>query len=250
MTPTRLLFFYLWIAPHLLLVPASILMVLRGKHKEYPAFLGYMIFEVLQFAVLFGMARSDFVSAQTYWRADLIFRGLSIAFRFGVIRELFEKPIGKCEVFQKKVSLVRNGLTASLIMLSTALIAGLYLTNGLGMQPYFFDLVLNVVHCGLVASVILWYGFLGVKIRGMAFGIICGLALTVATAPILTAFKTQFPGDSRAPDLIAMGLYHVSVLIWIVGIQLRERAPIIATVPTQNTHMQKWNEELGRLWQQ
>ena len=55
MTAHRLLFLYLWIAPHVLQVALAVMMVRRKLAREFPAFFLYTVFEVLQFAVLFAL---------------------------------------------------------------------------------------------------------------------------------------------------------------------------------------------------
>ena len=43
MNLSRFVYLYLWIAPHLLLVPVAILMLRRRLHKEFPIFFFYLL---------------------------------------------------------------------------------------------------------------------------------------------------------------------------------------------------------------
>ena len=58
--------YYLWIAPHLLLVPLLILSIRRGVHRQFPIFTAYLAFEFIQFVALFTIARTESASKDLY----------------------------------------------------------------------------------------------------------------------------------------------------------------------------------------
>jgi hypothetical protein len=56
MTAHPVLYYYLWIAPHVLQMVLALLMVRKRLVREFPAFFAYIIFEILQFSTLACMA--------------------------------------------------------------------------------------------------------------------------------------------------------------------------------------------------
>ena len=74
----------------LLLIAVVVLMVRRRLFREFPAFLVYSIFEVLQFSSSLLCSHLPSVSGGQYYDVYLVWSGISAALRFGVIHEIFE----------------------------------------------------------------------------------------------------------------------------------------------------------------
>src|SRR5262245_42342693 len=89
MTAYRFFWYYLWIAPHLLLLFAVNVMIVRRIYREFPMFFMYACFEVLQFAALWAMQVSPAISAEQYAYAHWLGMAVSTALRFGIIHEIF-----------------------------------------------------------------------------------------------------------------------------------------------------------------
>ena len=65
MTLRVVLWHYLWIAPHLILVGIAIAMWHRKLVHQFPVFFAYVIEEVIQFLVIYPMAVMPSVSVHT-----------------------------------------------------------------------------------------------------------------------------------------------------------------------------------------
>src|SRR5947207_13717389 len=104
MTPRHILAVYLWIAPHLLLLGVAFILRRNGRYRQFPFFFTYVVFEALQFFVLYAMSRLDAISLAAYTETDLLCRTGSLALHFGVIKELFESPFADCPSLRRSVA--------------------------------------------------------------------------------------------------------------------------------------------------
>src|ERR1700687_516152 len=82
----RVLYYALWIAHPVLQVAIATLMFRRGLHRKFKFFFGYILTQLITFAVIFPtLWRGSYVAFCLYWICD----GLSVAFGFAVIHEVF-----------------------------------------------------------------------------------------------------------------------------------------------------------------
>lgn len=233
----------------MLLVGIAAGMFRKGRHKDFPVFFAYLLFEVVQFCVLFVMDNLDSVSAMTYARADLVGRIGSIAIRFGVIQELFEAPMAHCLTLRRAMSRLLNGAALFLALLASAFMASLYFRDfGEVLFPaYVPSQTLNTVQCGLLALIFLWHRILGLRMQNLVFGIALGMGLVSGFEPLLNALRITPQGNSHLADFAGMAVYHVSALVWLYFTWAREdvRSEQDAAVPWGEVY--RWKVELGRL---
>src|SRR5580698_11470418 len=87
MTPIPLLWYYLWIAPHVLQVVIVSLMISRKHYKHFPMFFSYNCFEIVQFASLFVAGHIP-SAARQYYLIFAVGAALSTILRFGIVYEI------------------------------------------------------------------------------------------------------------------------------------------------------------------
>jgi hypothetical protein len=86
----RPLFYYLWIAPHILQAVILMLIIRRRLYKQFPIFLLYTAFELFQFAVLLAVFfHAGSLADERYRGAFALGTAISTALRFGIIYEIF-----------------------------------------------------------------------------------------------------------------------------------------------------------------
>jgi hypothetical protein len=83
--------YYLWIAPHILLGIVLIWVLRQGLQRQLPIFAGYVVFELLQFIVLFTISVHSPFSPATYKWSLIVGEGISSILELGVIYELSNK---------------------------------------------------------------------------------------------------------------------------------------------------------------
>jgi hypothetical protein len=248
MISVHFILFYLWIAPHLLLALVAGFMFRSGRYREFPVFFGYLLFEILQFCVLFSLGRLVNVSVPTYQQIDLFGRAGSIAFRFAIIQELLEASVAHSPSLRKTAARVLKGVTLLLVLLASVFIGSVYSWNPHRMvfPAFAVNHALNIVQCGLLAFVFLWYRFLRLKMQGLVVGIALGMGLIAGLDPLLIALKDFRTMDALLVNLLQMGAYHISVLIWLYYATVKEEVTSYADVASVQ-HARESLVELGRL---
>ena len=116
MEPHSLLWYYLWIAPHLLQIPLAIVIFKRKLHRDFPWFLTYTIYQILGNAVLLLLNHSPQISGKSYHVALDVDAILSIILRFAVIYEIFHVSLKPYESLQRVSSALGNTVLISLLL--------------------------------------------------------------------------------------------------------------------------------------
>src|ERR1700689_265872 len=128
-------------------------MVRRRQPRDFPVFFAYLLFEILQFCVLFAMSRLLSVSVSTYQQVYLLGRAGSIALRFGIIQEILEASVAGCPSLRKTTAWMLRCAAALLALLAALFIGSVYSWNLREMvfPVYAVNHTLNIVQCGLLA---------------------------------------------------------------------------------------------------
>ena len=242
----RILYFYLWIAPHVLLLAVAFLMLRRGLHKEFPIFFSYLLFDFLQFCVLFTIYWRD--AWASYVTVDILGRSADIALRFGILQEMFESPLAHSAPLRRAMARTVNWVTFSLVILALLFIGSIYYNSfGAGvLQAYVTTEALNTAQCGLLVLVFLWHRFLGLRMSPLVFGIAVGMGLASSLEPSIHAWRVSAGQNSSVPDFVQMAIYHGAVLIWLYFAQVREKiAPDANAVSLSPAR--EWAADLGRV---
>jgi hypothetical protein len=240
---------YLWVAPHVLLAAAAAVMLHSRRHREFPVFFSYLLFEILQFCILFAMSRRLVsVSVPTYLEIDLLGRAGSIAFRFGIIQEMLEAPVAHCAPLRRTIARMLRCAAAVLALLALVFIGSVYSWNLREMiiPAYAINQTLNILQCSLLAFVFLWHRYLGLKMQKLVVGIALGMGLVAGLEPLLHALENSRAVEPQLFNLLRMGAYHVSALIWLYFASVRQEVPsdpAVASFPDAR----KWAGELERI---
>ena len=246
MISRNILGLYLWVAPHVLLAVVAAVMLRRRRYKEFPVFFSYLIFEVLQFCILFAMSRRLLlVSVTTYQEIDLLGRAGSIALRFGMIQEMLEAPVAHSAPLRRTIARVLRYAAVFLAVLAFVFIGSVYSWDfrEFIVPTHAINQTLNIVQCGLLAFVFLWHRYLGFKMRGFVVGIALGMGLVASLEPLLHALENSRV-DPQVFNLLRMGAYHISVMIWLYFATKREEFSSDSAPSFPDAG--KWAVELGR----
>ena len=86
----KFVLYYLWIAPHALLVVVPVLMFVRRLHKNFPVFFVYTLYETLGFLLRFAAYTVGHgLGGGLYRYVFIVTAAGSTALRFGIIQEIF-----------------------------------------------------------------------------------------------------------------------------------------------------------------
>jgi hypothetical protein len=253
MTLRVLLWHYLWIAPHLLLLGVLAALWHRNSIRQFPAFFAYVAWELLQFAVLYPMTLMPSVSGHTYVHFYSVALGVSTGLRFGVIHEIFAHTFRNYPSFSAFAKPVFRGGTALLLMLG--LLAAVFAGGNEGQRALSIMWVLgrtaSILQCGLLLALFLFSSYLGLSWRNQVFGVALGLGIFASADLIAASLRSQFGSETTTSlDYITMAVYHSSVLIWLAYLWLPERVAQFSVKAVPEHDLERWNEELQRLIRQ
>jgi hypothetical protein len=111
---------------------------------------------------------------------------------------------------------------------------------------YAINQTLNILQCGLLVFVFLWHRYLGLKMQNVVIGIALGMGLVAGLEPLLHALEDSRAVDPQIVNLLAMGAYHVSVLIWLYFASVREETTTSDSAVASFPDARNWALELGR----
>ncbi|MGA9039709.1 MAG: hypothetical protein WB421_04165 [Terriglobales bacterium] len=252
MLPLDYLRNYLRITPHFLQAVLLVLLVRRASYRQFPIFVSYTGFEVLQFAVLLAMRYSSSVSGGEYYYTYALGSAISAGLRFGVIYEVFT------HVFRDYPALSGFGRTmfrwAAVVLLLLALgLAWLAPAEGIGHLMVMVDVLnrsVSILQCGLLLFLFLFSGYFALSWQSYAFGIALGLGIYASMDIAIASIRSQIePRGAELLDGIIMATYHACVLIWLfyLLVPCPETRHVLKSLPEHD--LETWNQELQRLIQ-
>jgi hypothetical protein len=246
------LFYYLWIAPHLLLAVILMLMIRRKVYKQFPIFLLYTAFELFQFTILLTVfLHTGSLSDERYRGAFALGTAISTALRFGIIYEIFTELFRNYNGLGELGRVLFRWATIVLLLIGVAL-AG---THGSGADGFLvivptLDRTVRLMQCGLLMFLFLFSRYFALSWRNYAFGIALGFGILASLELADSAIRSQIASGSYLLDYLGMATYHACVLIWIFYLVAPERKTSRAADKLPADDIEVWNEELQRLLQQ
>ena len=253
MTLRVILWHYLWITPHILLVGVLAAMWRRKLVGQFPVFFVYLVEEVVQFLFLYPMSQMSSISGPTFLKFDAAFLAISTGLRFGVIHEVF------AYTFRNYPSLGHFGKPVfrwgTAVLLMFGLFAALFVGGNDPQRVLAILWVLSrtasFLQCGLLSILFVFSTYLGLSLRNQVFGIALGLGIFACVDLAAAAIRAGFGTESTTSlDYYTMGVYHCCVLVWLAYLWLPERVPQFAVKAVPEHDLESWNKELQRLIQQ
>ena len=249
MTPIlRPLFYYLWVAPHVLQIVILIVLAKRHLYSKFPVFTTYTAFTLFTFVALFLISRS-LNTQPAYFKWYSLALGVYVALEFGVVYEIF------AQVFANHISLRNVGQPifrwTTIALLLAAFSFAVYTHSSIADPTWFNVHVLegsaNIVLCGLILALFLSSTYLNLIWNRPTFGIALGFGVLCSLELARAAIRSQIGLSAHLTlDLFDMATYHICVLIWLFYLIIPERKPSIPDNVPDND-LESWNQELETL---
>ena len=248
---SRLLFYYLWVAPHVLQFGVIYAILRRRLAGIFPLFLAYTLFEVIQFGFLFSFSLVPYMSVDSYVQLYSVTFALSTALRFGILLEIMSHLFRKHKFLETMGKPIFRWLAVGFLLVGL----GLAVNSG-EVNPdhtLWLLIVLNraalILQTGLLISLFVFSRYFNLSWRNQVFGVALGLGVYATVDLVSAAIRSQtWWTYTRALDFISMAAYHCSVLIWMFYLLAPERinGSSLESVP-QPQNMEAWSDELERL---
>jgi hypothetical protein len=238
----RIFYFTLWLAHPLMETGIAIFMVKRGMLKQFRFFFGYILTQLLTFAVLFSAYYWGAYSASfyLYW----VCNALSVTCGFLVIHEVF------VDVFRHFHTLRDLGTVlfkwAGLVMLLVAGVVSVS-TNSSDMSPWLQAIItsqrcVRMIQVGMVLFLLFFAHYVGVSRKQNSFGIALGFgSFAVVELLLISSFLGKHL-DGPWMSVVNMTAYNCSLGLWFGYVLVKRPARDITQSLLQP---QRWEQSLS-----
>jgi len=241
-------YYYLWIAPHVFLVAIAGIMFVRRLYKNYPIFFAYTIYETFEFLLLFIYSLNGHNFGSTYRYPYIATLLGSTALRFGIIQEIFNNIFRDYPRLERLATISMRWVTGLLVC--GAILSVFYASASapadmmIGVKV--LDRAVAIIQVGLLLFLFSFSRLFGLFWRSYTFGLALGFAV-LGCAQIVnwTIGLLSLTEQSKYfLDLLPMGVYHISVVVWL-GYLLAVEKPVGPTIYTTQD-IDRWSGELER----
>jgi hypothetical protein len=244
--------YYLWVAPHILLLIFLICLLGRRLQRQLPIFVSYVVFELVQFSVLFTIYLHSPFPAVIYKWTLVVGEGVGSILELGVIYELANELLLSRSSL---VSVLRPALQVilALLLLGAAIGSGAF--SGISVQTVtnIFEMInfsSNLILAGMVLALFIFARALRVSWHSWIAGVALGFGVSASIALISAALRAEWGKRAFvAADLTLMVGFHVCVIIWLVSLFLSDRTPPFPDGKLKVSDLELWDQELQRMVQ-
>jgi hypothetical protein len=237
----RVLYYALWIAHPVLQMGIATIMFRRGLHRKFRFFFGYILVQLVTFAVVFPAYWRNYSAAfYIYWACD----ALSVAFGFAVIHEVF------VDVFRAFHTLRDLGTVlfkwAALVMLLVAGVVSVS-TNSSQIAPWMQAIItsqrcVRIIQAGMVLFLLFFSHYVGVSRRQHSFGIALGFgSFAVIELVVICSWVGNHLGGAWV-SVLNMAAYNSTLLVWFGYVAFRSPARDASLSLLQP---QRWEQSLS-----
>jgi hypothetical protein len=220
----KVLYYALWIAHPVLQLGIAALMFRRGLHRKFKFFFAYILTQLVTFAVVFpALWRGSYASFYLYWVCD----GLSVAFGFAVIHEVFVDVFRLFHTLRDLGSVLFKW--AGLVMLLVAGVVSVS-TNSTLIAPWMQAIItsqrcVRIIQVGMVLFLLFFARYVGISRRQHSFGIALGFGFfAVIELVLICSWVGQHLGDSTVMSILNMAAYDGSLLVWLGYVAVKSPA--------------------------
>src|SRR5579864_8933381 len=219
----KVLYYALWIAHPVLQMGIAAVMFSRGLHRKFKFFFGYILTQLVTFAVVFPAHWHSYSACfYLYWTCD----ALSVAFGFAVIHEVF------VDVFRMFHTLRDLGTVlfkwAGLVMLLVAAVVSVS-TNSSDMPPLLQAIItsqrcVRIIQIGMVLFLLFFAHYVGVSRRQYSFGIALGFGSFAIIELILICSWVGNHLTGPWMSIANMAAYDCSLGLWLGYVAVKRPA--------------------------
>src|SRR6266496_1654323 len=237
----KVLYYTLWIAHPVLEAGIATLMLRRGLHRSFKFFFGYILIQLVTFAVLFPANWHSYSAMfYLYWACD----ALSVAFGFAVIHEVF------VDVFRAFHTLRDLGTVlfkwAGLVMLLVAGVVSVS-TNSSQVAPWMQAIItsqrcVRIIQVGMVMFLLFFAHYVGVSRKQHSFGIALGFGSFAMIELILISSWVGNHLNGPWMSIVNMLAYNGSMVLWLGYMAVRRPSRDLSRSLLQP---QRWEQSLS-----
>jgi len=243
---------YLWVGPFLLLIIYATMFWRRRLYKQFPQFSSYLAFLLLEYLITFTAASlPDAIISLRAYRWVLV-GGMSIEYvlELAVFYEVSDHLVFRRSHAASRLRPLARWTVASLILVAVASSA-LFAQQGREQVVSALQVLEysgSVVSIGLILAILLLTRALRISWSSLPVGIALGFSVhecaDLSAAALISAVG-KIPWIPH--DLIGMGAFHVTVLIWLLYLFVPDKPPTFTGHRPDRTDLEAWDQELQKM---
>lgn len=239
----RTFYYTLWILHPLLQIAIGAFMVRRGLLRQFKFFFGYLITQLITFAIVFPAYIHSSAGAFTFY-SSWVCNALSVTFGFLVIHEVF------VDVFRLFHTLRDLGTVlfkwAGLVMLLVAGVVALS-TNSSEVPPWMQAIItsqrcVRMIQVGMVLFLLFFANYVGVSRKQHSFGIALGFGTFAGFELLLISSWIGSHLTGPWISMVNMTAYNCSLLLWLGYVAVKTPA---ADFSRSLLKPQRWEQSLS-----
>ncbi|MGA8489820.1 MAG: hypothetical protein WB711_05320 [Terriglobales bacterium] len=212
----------LWIAHPVLELSLAGIMFWRRLHRTFPVFFAYIVFQVVNFLILFPIYKLTANSYGTqpeslYFYAYWISAAISLAIGFMVIHEIFLDVLRPYPNLKDLGTLMFKW--AALVMFLVALVVTAASQSGMetpiAQAVIIVQRCVRVIQCGLILFLLFFSRHLGLSRKQFSFGIALGFGSFASIELVGVALISGGQIHTPTVNLIYATAYSLSILTWM-----------------------------------
>ena len=239
----KIFYYTLWAMHPVLQVGIGAFMLRRGVLRQFKFFFGYLITQLVTFAIVFPAYLHSSASSFTFY-SYWVCNAISVTFGFLVIHEVF------VDVFRMFHTLRDLGTVlfkwAGLVMLLVAGVVSVS-TNSSEMAPWMQAIItsqrcVRIIQVGMVMFLLFFANYVGVSRKQTSFGIALGFGSFAVLELMLISSWIGAHLSGPWMSLVNMTAYNCSLLLWFGYVAVKRPARDASRSLLQP---QRWEQSLS-----
>ena len=234
-----------WIGGIALQALLAVVLITRRTWVRFPIFATYAFFNLLEAAITYAVSGNGMVYFYTYWICEAISTVLGLA----VVYEMFKSLFSPHPALRKLASGVFRGAMILLLVLGLIVVYKQSPTEGtsIGAAVMTAAEAARIVEVGLFMFLFLFSSAFGLRWREHVFGVALGLGTFAAIDLLNVTLRSQFgSGIADVLNLVRMGTFNLSLVLWAFYLLTPESVPKQAEVP-HRAQLEQWNQAVMEL---
>jgi hypothetical protein len=245
----QLAFYALWVGHPVLQLAVAAVMARRDRYKQFRFFFGYLLAQVISFAIVFPVYLT--CSYQTFFYAYSTTAMIGLALGFLVIYEVFVDAFRPYHTLKDLGAVLFKWLGLVMLLLAAVVAAsGSHSSHGLLADSVLLvERCLLVVQCGLVLFLVIFSRYLGITWKQRSYGIALGFGGYAAIELLVAAVSAgaSVPAAQHSASLVLMTAYNATILTWLAYMNAKQKGLPVPSASQMAT--QRWEESLKDLRQ-
>ena len=236
--PHSLLWHYLWAAPNVVLLLLALILYRRSLHLQFPIFGTFAIVQGATSLALYVLDVTLPLSwAAFWWKANFVHLLIEVVLKFALIGEILSHTLKPFPALSKSGKLMIRVVGPALVLAATLVVA---LSRPSPFPPIIatslrLDLADYVIECGMLLCIFLFAAYFHLVWGRLAFGIALGLGIAGSVQLGTWALWSNLPvtfDQRKLLDFVNMGVYLLSVLIWLYYVLTTPKATLMDKLGT------------------